>query len=257
MCVCWGGGGFQAPPLYETLNVYVLCNLRICAILRLHCPFSESSDCVLVLRLRKLRLHNLEAQPILHVEKGAVDQTEPALLDPKLGAIRFSHRIIPQRSDDLLYLLPLLSCYGLARSAAILSVSLGTKHLKNLPSCELHNSLSSIQAKFKVRRLHTCVTQLQSQDQNAILGLECNLGIRMKSWDQNAISGLECNLRIPRIRITISTSSDCTEHDKLSHIATFQPALRITLLSVQQLFIRTYLLQRNGPHHTQSSFPIS
>ena len=122
VCVCWGGE-FQAPLLYETLNVYVLHNLRICAILRLHCPFSESSDCVLVLRSRKLRLHNLEAQPILHVEKGAVDQTEPALLDPKLGAIRFSHRIIPQRSDDLPQLLPLLSCYGLAHSAAILSVS--------------------------------------------------------------------------------------------------------------------------------------
>ena len=113
------------------------------------------------------------------------------LPDPKLelGAVRFSGGIVLQQSDNLP---PLLSRYGLARLAAILSVSLSTKLLENLPllanaqhhstlpdrnmppmeadtayqeclpSYELHivnHSLSGKPAKFKVRRLRMLITQ--------------------------------------------------------------------------------------------------
>ena len=44
-------------------HIYVPCNLGMCAILRLRCTFSESGNCVPILRLQLiLRLHNTFAQ---------------------------------------------------------------------------------------------------------------------------------------------------------------------------------------------------
>ena len=45
--------------------MYVPCNLGICAILRLHCAFSESWDCIPILRLRTIVVRSRDCATIV------------------------------------------------------------------------------------------------------------------------------------------------------------------------------------------------
>ena len=89
-----------------------------------------------------------------------------------------------------------------------------------VPSCELRNSLSGVQAKFKLRRLYTCVTQLQSWDS--------------KNTEHKILRSCRAWLNLATLHCKLSTSC-------------------ITWLSYLAVY-SNYSSLRNGLRHTQSSF---